>query len=211
MINLTDSVFLSTTPPPAPEVFYGRTDFVSRAVSVIRATESPHLAILGSGGIGKTTVALAILHDDDIQQTFQNKRYFVPCDAVTSPHLLIQHILQVLGVNKKGSYGDPLTVLHEFLVSACPLLLVLDNFETPWVESDDQTGVESVLQRIAAIQHVALIITMRGTETPSGVHWAESEALPPLSPLSLDAARSAFLKVARQRPSKELDELLKEL
>src|ERR1700730_16552140 len=118
MIYLPDSVFLSKTPPPAPEVFYGRADFVSQAVSVIRATESPHLAILGPGGIGKTTVALAILHDNDIRQMFQGRRYFVPCEAVTSPHSLLQYIHQVLGIHQQGSFGDPLTVLHEFLISA---------------------------------------------------------------------------------------------
>ena len=129
-------------------MFYGRTDFVSLAVSIIQCTKSPHLAILGSGGIGKTSVALAILHDKKIQQKFENKRYFVPCEAVTSPNLLLQYILQVLG--QHVSSKDPLTVLHEFLSSAGPMLLVLDNFETPWEESDDQSGVESILQRIQA-------------------------------------------------------------
>src|SRR5277367_6114866 len=110
------SGFLSITPPPAPAVFYGRTDFVSRAVSIIRCANSPHLAILGSGGIGKTSVALAILHDEKIQQKFENKRYFVPCEAVTSPNLLLQYILKVLGQHMSSE--DPLTVLHEFLSSA---------------------------------------------------------------------------------------------
>src|SRR6202035_4382940 len=140
------------------------------------------------------SVALAILHDEKIQQKFKNKRYFVPCEAVTSPNLLLQYILQVLG--RHMSSKDPLTALHEFLISAGPLLLVLDNFETPWEESNDQTGVESILQRITAVENVVLIITMRGIETPSGVCWAETEALSPLLPLSLDAARSAFLQVA---------------
>jgi hypothetical protein len=49
-----------------------------------------------------------------------------------------------------------------YLAGACPLLLVLDNFETPWNESEEYTAVESILQRIADVEGVSLIITMRG-------------------------------------------------
>ena len=135
----------------------------------------------------------------------------MPCEAATSPELLLQYILQVLGVQQQGSSSDPLCSLHNCL-SASPLLLVLDNFETPWEESDDQSAVESILQRVAAVEHVSLLVAMRGAESPTGVKWTEPQTLPPLSSISLDAARAAFLEMAgNQRPCEELDLLLQEL
>jgi len=135
----------------------------------------------------------------------------VSCEAATSPDLLLQHILQVVGVQQQGSFGDPLMSLHKFM-SAGPMLLILDNFETPWEESDNQSAVESILQRVAAVEHVSLIVAMRGGESPTGVKWTEPQKMPPLPPISLDAARAAFLEMAGNvRPCQELDTLLEEL
>ena len=105
--------------------------------------------------------------------------------------MLVLSILQVLGV-QGGFKEDPLTMLHQTLIKqTAPLLLLLDNFETPWDESDDQSEVESVLQRITAVSHVTLMITMRGVICPSGVKWTQ-HTLGSLGPLSLDAARMTF-------------------
>ena len=143
---------------------------------------------------------------------FSERRYFVSCEAATSINLLLQAILHVFDV-QSGSEQGPLTILHHTLmVQSEPLLLLLDNFETPWDESDDQTEVESVLGRIAAISHVTLIVTMRGIVRPSNVAWTQPP-LAPLAPLSLDAARQAFLTVNPDKASSqpELDLLLQEL
>lgn len=113
--------------------------------------------------MGKTSTALTILHHKEVQFIFGERCYFVSCEAVTSNSLLLQAILQVLGV-QMGSKEDPLFILHQALmIQSRPLLLVLDNFETPWDEAEDQTKVESVLSRIAALDHVTLMVTMRGT------------------------------------------------
>ena len=150
----------SQTPPPAPAIFFGRNYLVAEAVHLIKTAQPARLAILGAGGMGKTSAALAILYHEEVQLMFGKKQYFVSCEAVTSTSLLLQAILHVLGV-QSASNDDPLTILHQILiVQAAPLLLVLDNFETPWDESDDQTEVESVLGRIVAVPHVTLIVTM---------------------------------------------------
>ena len=41
------------------------------------------IAILGAGGMGKTTLALSSLHDPAVIEHFP-LRYFVSCEAVTS-------------------------------------------------------------------------------------------------------------------------------
>jgi hypothetical protein len=120
------SIFLSSTPPARPHVFHGRDDFVNQAVSLLKNSGVAYISALGPGGIGKTTVSLVILHHPEIWIMFRERRHFVPCDAATSTQLLVQCILQVLGVQQKGS-SDPLTSLHMHLSGAGPLLLVLDN------------------------------------------------------------------------------------
>jgi len=172
------SLLQSQTPPPTPPIFFGRDDFIAKAVHLIKTSQPARLAILGAGGIGKTSAALAILHHEEMQLMFTKRCYFVSCEASASVGLLLQAILSVLGV-QSGSEEDPLTILHHALmVQSAPLLLVLDNFETPWDESDNQTEVESVLGRIAAVFHVTLIVTMRGVACPSDVAWTQ----PPLAP-----------------------------
>src|SRR5271154_1606563 len=53
-------------PPTAPLNFFGRDDFVASAISDletgVRKIPPARLAILGPGGIGKTSTALTILH-----------------------------------------------------------------------------------------------------------------------------------------------------
>src|ERR1700733_1164 len=95
--ELLFSLQLSTTPPPAPEIFFGRDKFVADAVSLLETTRPARLVILGAGGMGKTATALTILHHERVQDTFQNNCYFVSCEAAVTSGLLVQAVLQVLG------------------------------------------------------------------------------------------------------------------
>lgn len=201
----------SKIPPAAPAIF-GRDTFIAQAIDLIKNSQPARLAILSGSGMGKTSTALTILHHRQMQLIFGDRCYFVSCEAATSTSLLLQAILQVLGV-QIGSEQDPLFILHQVLIiQSRPLLLVLDNFETPWDESDDQTQVESVLSRITALSHVTLMVTMRGTIRPAEVVWTQPY-LPPLMSLSLDAARQTFLKVNPDKVNSqpELDILLKQV
>jgi len=158
--GISNSPLQSQTPPAPPPIFFGRDVFVAKAVCLINNSHPARLAILGAGGIGKTSVALAILHHEELQLKFAKRHYFVSCEAATTTSLLLQTILSVMGV-QLGSKQNPLTILHQTLVvQPAPLLLVLDNFETPWDESDSQTEVEFILRKIAAVPHVTLIVAM---------------------------------------------------
>jgi predicted ATPase len=57
--------------------------------------EAKPVIILGSGGIGKTTLALAVLHDDEVAKKY-SYRYFVSCDGITSMDLLLTELAVVL-------------------------------------------------------------------------------------------------------------------
>ncbi|KII86203.1 hypothetical protein PLICRDRAFT_177783 [Plicaturopsis crispa FD-325 SS-3] len=200
---------LSNAPPPAPKNFHGRDEYVNKAAELISTaapTDPVRLAILGSGGIGKTSVALAILNHPQITQKL---RYFVPCDAFTSASMLVAGILRVFGMHNYPK-EDPLQVLQNSVIRAAPMLLILDNFETTWDSSESQTAVRGVLQRLD-IPTVTLIITMRGTSSPMGIQWNPHPLFLPLGKLSLDAASKAFVGANPQAASAESDEDIKAL
>jgi tetratricopeptide (TPR) repeat protein len=195
LLTILSSLRVSKTPPAAPEIFFGRENYVAQVITLIQTVKPARLAIMGPGGMGKTATALTVLSHESIKAIFSESRYFVPCEAATTPALLVNTILQVLDAQHIGR--DVLTTLHQKLELIGPALLVLDNFETPWDESGMQSQIADVLARIAAVQHVTLIVTMRGTIHPSGIKWTHTNhsGLQKLGPLSEDDAKSLFLAI----------------
>jgi hypothetical protein len=174
-----------------PEIFFGRDDIVSDLASLIVGNEQTKLAILGAGGIGKTSTALHILHHENVVRRYNNCRYFVGCDAVTSAESLASLILQVM--QEPLVAGEhTLNILHRVLLAAPFTLLLLDNFETVWDSISDRDEVLDLLQKIGNAKHVSLMITMRGVAPPPGIAWTWFNSLPPLSPHD---AKNMFLTI----------------
>lgn len=91
-------------------------------------------------------------------------------------------------------------------------LILLDNFETPWLDGADREKVGNILAQLLKLPHVALLATMTsgfGLEYP---HWQHR----PLEALDIATARTVFREKYRNaaRGSEltadgELDTLLK--
>ena len=208
---------LSNVPPPTqpipPEIFFGREDIVSDFAYLVVRSEQTRLAILGSGGIGKTSTALHILHHKDVVSRYQKYRYFVGCDAVNSAEALATLIIQVMQVPARVG-ENIVTFLHGILLSSPPTLLLLDNFETVWDVPAGREGILDLLQKIGNAKNVSLMITIRAAVPPPSITWTHSSCLLPLAPLD---AKSLFLAI---NPSlmeedndshKSLDTLLAEM
>ncbi|KAJ7911590.1 hypothetical protein B0H13DRAFT_1875699 [Mycena leptocephala] len=74
-------------------------------------------------------------------------------------------------------------------------ILILDNLETLWEPTESQANIEEFLSLLTGVEHLALVITMRGAERPAKVAWTRP-FLQPLKPLEQDAARQTFIDIA---------------
>ncbi|KAJ7448540.1 hypothetical protein FB451DRAFT_1187684 [Mycena latifolia] len=160
-------------------------------ISKVLSSFQNRVAILG-GGMGKTSLARVILHHPQISAKYQQHRFFVACDAATTSVQLAALLGAYVGLKPGQDLTKP--VVHYFLNSP-PSLMILDNLETAWEPREGRADIEKFLALLEDIEHLALIITMRGAERPANVRWTRP-FLQPLKPLSQEAARKTFLDIA---------------
>ncbi|KAJ7220518.1 P-loop containing nucleoside triphosphate hydrolase protein, partial [Mycena pura] len=190
--------------PSEPKIFHGRESELSDILNLLRM-KSPRIAILGTGGIGKTSLARAVLHHTAISTQYTQHRYFVACDSVTSKVELAALIGAHLGLKP----GKDLThAVVKFLAITSPGLLILDNLETVWEPIELRGDIEEFLSLLTDLKDLALIITMRGAERPAKVQWSRPFP-PPLQPLKHHAARQTFIDIAEDHHNPEdIDQVL---
>ncbi|KAJ6477738.1 hypothetical protein C8R45DRAFT_1157671 [Mycena sanguinolenta] len=183
--------------PSKPKIFYGRETELEAIVQML-AQPSLRIAILGGGGIGKTSLARAALHHQDTLARFE-QRFFVSAEPATTSVELAALIGLHIGLNP----GKDLTqaVVHYFSMQPSSLL-IMDNLETAWEPIQSRTGVEKFLSLLTDIEHLGLIITMRGAERPGKVQWSHP-FLVPLQTLSNHATKQTFMDITHNSYSAE--------
>ncbi|KAJ7447707.1 hypothetical protein FB451DRAFT_1535937 [Mycena latifolia] len=190
--------------PSEPKTFHGRELEVLTIIQQLNQ-QLPRVAILGGGGMGKTSLARVILHHPQISATYQQHRFFVACDAATTSVQLAALIGAHVGLKAGQDLTKP--VVHYFLNNP-PSLLILDNLETAWEPRESRVDVEKLLALLEDIEHLALIITMRGAERPATVRWTRP-FLAPLKPLPQEAARKTFIDIVDDGyPIEDIDKIL---
>ncbi|KAJ7927027.1 hypothetical protein B0H13DRAFT_1861789 [Mycena leptocephala] len=175
--------------PSKPTIFNGRESELKHIVEALTHNTS-RVAVIGGGGMGKTSLARAALHHPDIANKF-TQRYFVSTESATNSVEVAALIGLDLGLNPGKDLTNPIV---QYFFRQPPCLLILDNLETPWEPINSRGAVEELLSLLTDVPQLAMMITMRGAERPSRVAWTHP-FLPPLQPLSDDATLKTFIDV----------------
>ncbi|KAF8166901.1 hypothetical protein K438DRAFT_1856609 [Mycena galopus ATCC 62051] len=189
--------------PSKPKIFHGRQQELNHILKLI-SQKPPRIAILGGGGMGKTSLARAVLHHPDTSSKFEH-RFFVSAEAATTSIELAALIGLHVGLKSGQDLTKPVV---QYFSRKMSCLLILDNLETVWEPTHSRAGVEEFLSLLTSLEHLALIITMRGAERPAKVGWTHPFLLP-LQPLSNDAARQTFIEITdNSNTLEEMEQLL---
>ncbi|KAJ7453640.1 hypothetical protein B0H11DRAFT_1740983 [Mycena galericulata] len=178
--------------PAAHRIFFGRESVVNDVASLLSREDTSRVCITGVGGMGKTSVALAVVHSLAVKDIFPNYRFWVPCVEAKSADLLRRILYTQLRITA-DSYDSLDPLIKELNSSKERRLLLLDNFETPWLSGENQDKVTDILVRLTELPHIALIVTMASQFPPSedSVEWQHC----PLPALDAAAARDTFQRL----------------
>jgi predicted ATPase/transcriptional regulator with XRE-family HTH domain len=172
-----------STPPvgylPAPLTsFIGRAGEVDSALRLLRRPGVRLVSFLGTGGSGKTRLALQVA--SQLSGEFPDGGWFVDLSPVTDPTAVVGTIAGVLGLKEHGA--QPLLETLKQAVRTRTLLLVLDNFEQVGAAARQ---VEALLQ---AAPGVTVLATSR---VPLGIYGERPFPVPPLAVPDLKALPAA--------------------
>jgi predicted ATPase/DNA-binding SARP family transcriptional activator len=179
--------------PAALTSLIGRSDDAALTKKLLEASRL--VTITGSGGSGKTRLAIAV--GEELVDRYDDGVWFVDLAAVSSAELVMTQIAWDLGLREGAEHGpqDPLTLLNTYLRHR-QLLLVLDNCEH--VVAEVATVVTALFTSCPGIRALAT------SRVKVGVVGESVQSLAPLDTPTVDAtleevASSSAVRLFLQR------------
>ncbi|KAG2346547.1 hypothetical protein BDR05DRAFT_1057646, partial [Suillus weaverae] len=174
-------------PPSRPAMLYGRDDLVAELTNLVVNDE--HLALIGPGGMGKSSLAKAIINEPLVVDKFADRRFFVAYDDLDHSTITFKTFMTrfagALGIEIAGA--DPVRQISTFLRSASALV-VLDNAET-FEEASASSALGDIppaVAEMANIPGVILVLTSRSRRNAPNVRWITKD----IPPLDLSSAQA---------------------
>ncbi|MDX1584577.1 MAG: tetratricopeptide repeat protein, partial [Thermoanaerobaculia bacterium] len=173
--------------PPVERPLVGREDERRAILELLEQPEVRLITMTGSGGSGKTHLALEI--GKQLRGRFPDGVFFVSLAQVDEPNLVPAAIAHALGLRETEAYGAEDRLLTE--VRHKEMFLILDNFE-------HVIGAAGFLSSLlTAAEGVRLLVTSR---EPVRTRWEQEFPLDPLP----SPARGAAMAEMEKSPAVEL-------
>ncbi|KAF7325501.1 hypothetical protein MKEN_00399100 [Mycena kentingensis (nom. inval.)] len=122
------SASVSSFIPPNPKIFHGREVELAHIVDIFTRNTSPSLAILGPGGIGKTSLAQAAMHHTQMADKYSLQCcVYAACDTAQNAQGILILIGSQLGTktgqNLRADITDYLSGKAPHLIGGLPIRL----------------------------------------------------------------------------------------
>ena len=159
--------------PLVPANQFSREEIVNGILDLTDQVAST--ALSGPIGVGKSFVALTVLHHNRTKAKFGGNRHHVPCGNLhNSLEGFLERLSGAIGISRTTDIGQ----LRSHLESSPPLILLLDGVDSVLDPlAPEAEDINLTIEEFGCYKHVCLLTTSRMSPEISGFHRVEVPTL----------------------------------